>query len=573
MGFESDLLIESLMLGLLLGVGLALVVIVELARIPWIYRAATPVAMAWLLLPTKAHPAITYFLLTSFEVLVVLEIVRWWRGRQNPQNPSKPAPTFTLRFMFSAMALIAAVCGVGVIAVQDISHLLSQVGSSVASSSLILAVVWCALTRRRKLVRVAVLFAALLTSTALWHFTVWFDIYETRTLDNLYLYRSRAPAMLVLCDAMFGLLIAVCTAAMILACRNKKAVPTWQVRLARCVAFPLIMAVVLLGSYFYYRLARPLKIPSTVLPNPNGHTYFAEAGSSLRSVTVPDIGTAQPAVIAQFVSNHRETLSLVRRGLELDCKTALIWKEGAEHFTKEVDALQNAREVARLFQAETFMHAESENFAEAAQSSIDCIRFGHAMSRQGLIVHFLVQSAIEGIGTRELHRFVEQLNASTARAAAGQLLQVDAEREPQRDFTIRDELWTQVVFGWASRLQLANDDLFNRPDRFGSTFNNLELRDEVVRRLLIVELALHAFTLEKGNPPDQLSGLIPEHLPHVPNDPYSNAPLRYRLQGTTATVYSVGPDLDDDSAQGLTWEAYISEGDGDVVLSTIFEGR
>ncbi|HUG66184.1 MAG TPA: hypothetical protein VMM76_00435, partial [Pirellulaceae bacterium] len=336
MGFESDLLIESLMLGLLLGVGLAFVVIVELARIPWIYRAAMPVVMAWLLLPTKAYPAITYFLLTSFELLVVLEIVRWWRGNQTPQNPSKPAATFTLRFMFSAMALIAAVCGVGVIAVQDISHVLSQVGSSVASSSLILAVVWCALTRRRQLVRVAVLFAALLTSTALWHFTEWFDIYETRPLDDLYLYGYRAPAMLVLCDAMFGLMITVCTAAMISACRSKKAVPTWHVRLARCVAFPLIMAFVLLGSYFYYRLARPLSIPSTVLPNPNGHTYFAEAGKSLRSVTVPDIDTAKPAVIAQFVSNHRETLSLVRQGLVLDCKTALIWKEKEVPYAKGV---------------------------------------------------------------------------------------------------------------------------------------------------------------------------------------------------------------------------------------------
>ncbi|MBP90202.1 MAG: hypothetical protein CMJ64_26420 [Planctomycetaceae bacterium] len=69
MEFNRQILEEGIVFGLLFGVGSAIVVVVALAPIHWFFRAAFPIAIAWLLLPTKAHPASVYFLLTSGDVL------------------------------------------------------------------------------------------------------------------------------------------------------------------------------------------------------------------------------------------------------------------------------------------------------------------------------------------------------------------------------------------------------------------------------------------------------------------------------------------------------------------------
>jgi len=59
-------------------------------------------------------------------------------------------------------------------------------------------------------------------------------------------------------------------------------------------------------------------------------------------------------------------------------------------------------------------------------------------------------------------------------------------------------------------------------------------------------LAVERFRLKNQRLPKHLTELVPEFLPAVPDDPFSNGPLKYELRNIGYVVYSVGPDGQDD---------------------------
>ena len=60
--------------------------------------------------------------------------------------------------------------------------------------------------------------------------------------------------------------------------------------------------------------------------------------------------------------------------------------------------------------------------------------------------------------------------------------------------------------------------------------------------------ALKAYEITNSKPPEQLVDLVPTFLPSIPIDPFDGKPLRYRSDGTTWVIWSVGSDLKDDNA-------------------------
>jgi hypothetical protein len=65
--------------------------------------------------------------------------------------------------------------------------------------------------------------------------------------------------------------------------------------------------------------------------------------------------------------------------------------------------------------------------------------------------------------------------------------------------------------------------------------------------LLVTTLALQAYKQErKGKYPEMLGDLVPAHLLAIPLDPFSGAPLKYRLTDEKYLLYSIGPDRQDD---------------------------
>jgi len=82
-------------------------------------------------------------------------------------------------------------------------------------------------------------------------------------------------------------------------------------------------------------------------------------------------------------------------------------------------------------------------------------------------------------------------------------------------------------------------------------------------RLGFTAVALEQFHAHNNRYPTDLSLLTPEFLPAPVLDPFDGQPLRYRPNGSGYVLYSIGPDLRDDSGHRLSGK------EGDIVFGVV----
>ena len=92
---------------------------------------------------------------------------------------------------------------------------------------------------------------------------------------------------------------------------------------------------------------------------------------------------------------------------------------------------------------------------------------------------------------------------------------------------------------------------------------------------VVLALRLHQAG-HNGELPEQLDELVPAWLPAVPRDPFArtDAPLRYRKDGTEWTVYSAGPNGKDDGGRNnwnRRWDTHLDQ--SDIVFSSTDPAR
>jgi hypothetical protein len=83
-------------------------------------------------------------------------------------------------------------------------------------------------------------------------------------------------------------------------------------------------------------------------------------------------------------------------------------------------------------------------------------------------------------------------------------------------------------------------------------------RERVFGEAMVAVLATLTYKAQEGRLPESLRQLVDQGLlPSVPMDPYSGAPLIYRVDGEDFTLYSVGEDCVDDDGVHCEWnDAY-----------------
>jgi hypothetical protein len=88
-------------------------------------------------------------------------------------------------------------------------------------------------------------------------------------------------------------------------------------------------------------------------------------------------------------------------------------------------------------------------------------------------------------------------------------------------------------------------------------------------RLLLVSLALQAAIKDKGSAPQNLGALVPKYLQAVPRDPFApSAALRYALGGSGFSLYSVGPDGEDNGGAAIEGRGITMDSRGDIVAAS-----
>lgn len=267
------------------------------------------------------------------------------------------------------------------------------------------------------------------------------------------------------------------------------------------------------------------------------------------------------------------------------------------------------RELARRFTIESKTHLLRGKNGAAADSALDTIQFGTQVPRGGPLIAALVGQAMQSMGQRQMFIVLPHLNAIESKSAARRMEKICAMQLPYAQ-TLREEKWsTQAAMleilrkpDWASqfasnvggtpatfwnkwRYSLVGkrrvmdnftkymdktiaeaakpyakmqevpvpDDPVNQMiapvfsrSRFSFT------RGETGSALILVSLCLRVYRLEHGDYPEKLSLLAPNYLQKIPADPFGNGePLRYKKQGATYKLWSIGPDLKDNNGAPL----------------------
>jgi hypothetical protein len=70
----------------------------------------------------------------------------------------------------------------------------------------------------------------------------------------------------------------------------------------------------------------------------------------------------------------------------------------------------------------------------------------------------------------------------------------------------------------------------------------LSLRTTAQIRAARVGLAIEHYRIDKGNFPERLEQLMPDYMQVLPQDPFDDQPLHYKLTTDAAIVYSIGED-------------------------------
>jgi hypothetical protein len=279
-----------------------------------------------------------------------------------------------------------------------------------------------------------------------------------------------------------------------------------------------------------------------------------------------------------------------------------------------VPYLAKDRALARLLALEAQVDAERDKVAEAAQAALDAIALGIKIQQSAPINGKLVGVACEAIGRSTLWDLISRLSPAEANAAASRLETIQSGKTSTADAFV-EEKWCltagtlelmrapgwrtsmSTVFGsdnvavdWAmyltslpySKSRIINavnahmdkviakasapyagpvpEDLpEDRPvpklmENLLPEFNQIrfmDLKDDAENRLLTIALALQAYRLEYGKYPATLASLHPVRLKPALADPFANLPLRYRPQGKSYLLWSVGPDGSDQGGMAI----------------------
>jgi hypothetical protein len=332
--------------------------------------------------------------------------------------------------------------------------------------------------------------------------------------------------------------------------RPHRRVPTRRLAM-RIIFAAFILFLVAYPCFILWKLMHPLPVPSPQLPSPNGYDDFVAAGktflngSPILNTSVEPQSTAE---LAAEVAKFETTFDLVRLGLSRPSQVPLWPADLSSIYLLDI---QQLRTVARALTREAELAQQQSRHRDAAMISIDCVRLGHASSRGGLLIQYLVGIAIEGVGYSSLYPAIPLLDADACREAVTLLEQIERDREPLDQMFHRERIYGENVYGWFGHLQLLlNDAIYGFPEHFEAA-TNATSRSLAVSRLIVMEIALRRYFVEHGSYPSRLDELVPEYASAVPIDPFDvdGGPLRFKLAADGYVLYSLSYDRKDDGGR------------------------
>jgi hypothetical protein len=285
--------------------------------------------------------------------------------------------------------------------------------------------------------------------------------------------------------------------------------------------FILAFPVLVLFWFVISESIAPLP-PIQALPNPNGCDAFVKAGEMVVSNTW-NFDKLNHQELQTFVDNNSNALQLARSGLQIQCRVVLDYSANSQTL---LDELAGMKRLAQAFAAEGKLSEMKNHPADAAKSYLDAIHFGNESARGGVLISELVGIAIEAIGTSDLQKIADQLDAKSCHETATALESLDAKRQTWDEVMQQENDWSRRTF---TGLRYEIVRLMSQKSLTPALQKTKQksAAQQLKTRQLIVRLAARAYELDKGKPPANLSELVPDYLKVVPQDPVAGGDIIY----------------------------------------------
>lgn len=330
---------------------------------------------------------------------------------------------------------------------------------------------------------------------------------------------------------------------------------------------------------------------------------------------------AHPQEVEKWLAQNQAALQLLRKGLSYEYREPPM--RGVAGISPHYGGF---RELARTLAIESNTRAAKGDRSGAMRSALEGLHFGHQIPRGATLIGALVGYAVQAVSRRPLEELLPSLDAPACRNAAREIEKLHQNRVPFAE-VLQEEKWNvaanllPMLQGPGSiGIQIAGYDAKNKKSRFRPVSRRRYMSDflrqmdalstsakqpyalaftvqppgdyltgtlwpvfergrfnvakcESANTMLMVALALRAYQFEKGAYPEELSHLVPDYIKAVPSDSFgAGEAIRYKKQGTSYVLWSIGPDKKDDGGKvidrGTTSGRYRVEekSQGDIVF-------
>ncbi len=377
------------------------------------------------------------------------------------------------------------------------------------------------------------------------------------------------------------------------------------------IAAGISLFAVLSVAFFWIRgstnpsLVVPAKIPLAI----NGFDKLRNAATLVTGTDPYSSTNPDPAAETKYVNANQRALAAARNALTypyLDMSQRSPYAL-FPHFAQY-------RNVARLFASDGRVKTRANNYAGAADASLDAIQLGETVPKGCTLIGKLVGIACEAIGRRPLYQVIPHLTAADCRrickryetlcqkhvpesetfteekycgqeslllifrggltassllgstngqstsgldALAQLYFLVHSKRSMMESYTsYMDQLAALSDKPWPmakTAPSIPTDPILSILEPSYSEANFKDIEASVTQNALcLTAIALQGYKMEHGSYPAALDKLIPTYLSRVPNDPFTaNSQITYRRSGSTFILYSIGPDGVDDGGKPI----------------------
>jgi hypothetical protein len=221
----------------------------------------------------------------------------------------------------------------------------------------------------------------------------------------------------------------------------------------------IILCLAAGGFWYWINIPPQIKIPTPVMPKPNGYDYFIRAGAAYvedskgvdeltdRHDPVPGKTKQYPIAAKEaWLRQNAKAFQFLREGLKYPALHSPV-RSGDSSIK-----YGKFRDLARALMVESHVRAARGDWPGAAGSALDSLEFAYDLQRGGPLIAGLVGNAVQAISLREMYHISPHLNASAARQAAQRIEHLYAGRFPYFK-TLQEEKWAHQ----AEMLEMMNE--------------------------------------------------------------------------------------------------------------------